>query len=185
MPTEGALLECDGRSSCPRFLLSMFSVHVCFVFLFFLVGVSLIFVFDFLGMQRRRRASLFAAFQQHVDTTLHRDIALESRQRDGLPLEKDGPCEQNTLSHCLYRREHCVHTAHCIDLFHAHAWPKLCVQNILSFFLLFRAISHDLHSTPSNFDLFFTVLYFSFTLPLRLKVDHVQNTLRRFTRPWR
>ena len=45
-----------------------------------------------------------------------------------------------------------------------------------SFHLLFRAMSHYLHST--HIDLIFTVFYFSFAHRLRLKVDHVRNTLR-------
>ena len=52
-----------------------------------------------------------------------------------------------------------------------------------SFHLLFRAMSHDLPRTPSTSTTsFFTVLYFSFAHRRRLKVDPVQNTLRRFTR---
>ena len=43
-----------------------------------------------------------------------------------IPRQSTG-CEQNTLSHCMYKRGHCVHTAHCTDLFHAHAWLKLCL----------------------------------------------------------
>ena len=34
-------------------------------------------------------------------------------------------------------------------------------------------------------DLILTVLHFSFAHRPRLKVDHVRNTLSRFTRPWR
>ena len=55
-------------------------------------------------------------------------------------------CEQNTLSNCMYRREHCVHTAHCTDLLRvAQVVPSIKY----SFHLLFRAVSHDLHSTRS------------------------------------
>ena len=41
----------------------------------------------------------------------------------------DGVCEQNTT----YRREDCVHTAHCTDLLHAHAWLKMfevCIKYV-------------------------------------------------------
>ena len=92
-------------------------------------------------------------------------------------------CAQNTLLHCMYRREHCVHTVHCTGWLHAHAWLKveLCSKkNILSFHLLFRAMAHDLDSTPSTVTSF---LLFSFTHRFRLKVDHVWCTLRQFTRP--
>ena len=57
-------------------------------------------------------------------------------------------CEQNTLSHCMYRREHFVHTAALI------CYRSLVAQVVpsmkYSFHLLFRAMSHDLHSTPST-----------------------------------
>ena len=50
------------------------------------------------------------------------------------------------LSHCMYRRRHFVSTTHCIGFLHAHAWLRNCVsKNSLSFHLLFRAMSHDLH----------------------------------------
>ena len=50
--------------------------------------------------------------------------------------------------------------------------------------LVSRQVSRPAQCTQ-HFVLYFTVLYFSFVHRLRLKVDHVQNTLRRFTWPWR
>ena len=97
----------------------------------------------------------------------------------------DGRCELNTFSHSMYRREHCVHTAHCTDLLHAHAWLKLCVpKKIVIPSLVSRHVSRPAQHTQ-HFDLIFTVLCFSFVHRLRPKVDHVRNTLRRLTRPWR
>ena len=95
-------------------------------------------------------------------------------------------CEQNTFSHCMYRRRHFISTSHM--MLHVHAWLKaqveMCARNISSH-LLVRVMSHDLLSTPSILSYFSLFLYFSFFHLLKLKVDHVQNTLRRFTRPQR
>ena len=45
-----------------------------------------------------------------------------------------------------------------------------------------RHVSRPAQCTQHS-DIIFTVLYFSFAHRLRLKVDHVRSTLRRFTRP--
>ena len=83
----------------------------------------------------------------------------------------------------MYRREHCVHTAHSTDLLHAHAWLKAQVVPSIkqSFHLLFRAMSHDLHSTPS------TLTSFSLFSTSPSLIGSGSNTLRRSTRPlsWR
>ena len=71
-------------------------------------------------------------------------------------------CEQNTFSHCMYRRRHFVSTLHMMS--HAHAWLrlKLCLpQNSYS---ISCAMSHALHSTPSILSSFhFPLLSPSFT----------------------
>ena len=90
-----------------------------------------------------------------------------------------------TLCYTACTHVNTVHTAHCTDWLHAHAWLKveLCaLKTFLSFHLLFRAMGHDLDSTPSTLT-FFCCSYFSFTHLLRLKVDHVWSILRQFTRP--
>ena len=71
----------------------------------------------------------------------------------------DGACEQNTLSHCMYRCEHCVHTAHCTNLLHAGS--SCAFHNIVTPSLVLRHVSR-LAQCTQHFDLIFTVLKFSF-----------------------
>ena len=76
-------------------------------------------------------------------------------------------------------------SAHHVALIPCTSYPCLKTHELCAHdHLLFRAMSHDLHSTPSILSSL-SLFCFSFVHRLRLKVDHVQNTLRRFTRPWR
>ena len=67
-------------------------------------------------------------------------------------------CEQNTLSHCMYRREHCVDTAHCTDLLW-RAFHKIVIPSLVP-----RHVSRPAQCTQ-HLILIFTVLYFSFADP--------------------
>ena len=96
----------------------------------------------------------------------------------------DGMCQQNTFSDCMYRRRHFVSTSHM--MLHAHAWLKLknCVPNTFVHSISCSApclTTCTVH--PAFCPLIHLPLLLSFFHWLRLKVDHVQNTLRRFTRP--
>ena len=110
---------------------------------------------------------LFFAFGQHA-----------------IPRQSTG-CEQNTFSHCMYRRRHFISTSHMMFTFTRGSRLKLkCVpETFLIPSLVSRHVSRPAQYTQ-HFVLFFTLLYYSFHW-LRLKVDHVQNALRRFTRPQR
>ena len=93
-------------------------------------------------------------------------------------------CEQNTFSLSMYRRRHFFSTSHM--MLHAQACLKLnCVP---------KTFSHSISCfapclTPCTVHPAFCSLFNSPPILLlhwlRLKVEHVQNTLRRFTRPWR
>ena len=76
-----------------------------------------------------------------------------------------------------------AHHTWCYTLTRGSSWI-VCPKQFLIPSLVSRHVSRAAQYTQ-HFVLFVTFLYFSFVHWLRLKVDHVQNTLRRFTKPWR
>ena len=105
-------------------------------------------------------------------------------QQLSIPRQSTGRREQNTFSHCMYRRRHFVSTSHM--MLHAHAWLKLnSVPKTFSHSISCFAPCFTPCTAHPAFCLFFNFFHFSFFHRLRLKVDHVQNTLGRSTRPLR
>ena len=95
----------------------------------------------------------------------------------------DGWCEQNTFSHCMYRRRQVVSTSHMIVPRSRVAQVELCALKHFS-----RSVSCfaprltpcTVH--PAICPLFHFRPYSSIFHWLRLKVERVHNVLRRFTR---
>ena len=100
----------------------------------------------------------------------------------------NGRCEQNTISHCMHRRRHFVRTSQCTHSLYHIRGSRLKLNCVPKTFLIPSLVSRHV-SRPAQYTqhlvLSFTCLHFSFVHRLRLKFDHVQNTLCRFTRPWR
>ena len=105
---------------------------------------------------------------------------------DFLSIRVRKSCVINAITFSTMNRpEHCVNTARCTDVLHARAWLKAQVVPSIKKVILSLVPRHV--SRPAQYtqyiDLILTVLHFSFAHQLRLKVDHVPNTLRRFTGP--
>ena len=92
-------------------------------------------------------------------------------------------CEQNTFSHCMHRRRHFVSTSHV--MLHGHAWLKLnCVPKTFSYSIsCFAPCLTPCTVHPALCPLFHIASTSPSFTGSGSRFDHVQNSLRRFTRP--